>query len=132
MLTIIGAINNVAGIGGGGLEISFTMLFFVMTTKEAISLSSFAIMCSSLARFVQTFNWKHPEKDACIIDYSIATVMMPTVLLGSFIGAFLNVILPPLIIVICLTVLLFGMSIQSAIKSVEMYRKESKQIHIKM
>jgi uncharacterized membrane protein YfcA len=51
-LTLVGAINNVAGIGGGGLEISFTMLFFVMTTKEAISLSSFAIICSSFARFI--------------------------------------------------------------------------------
>jgi uncharacterized membrane protein YfcA len=118
MLTVVGAINNVAGIGGGGLEISFTMLFFVMTTKEAICLSSFAIICSSMARYIQTFTFKHPEKDSCIIDYNIATVMMPTVLLGSFIGAFLNIILPTLIILIFLTVLLLAMSAQSWLKYV--------------
>lgn len=111
VLTVVGALNNVAGIGGGGLEISFTMLFFVMTTKEAICLSSFAIICSSFARFVQTFRDKHPEKDSCIIDYNIATIMMPAVLLGSFAGAFLNVILPTLIILICLTLLLLSMSV---------------------
>lgn len=110
-MTIIGALNNVAGIGGGGLEISFTMLFFVMSTKEAISLSSFAIICSSLARYVQTIKWKHPEKDAVVIDYNIAAVMMPTVLVGSFVGAFLNVIMPTIIIIIVLTLVLWCMAI---------------------
>ena len=128
VLTIIGAINSVAGVGGGGIEISFTMLFFVMTTKEAIGLSSFAIICSCLARYLQTLKWKHPEKDAVVIDYNIATIMMPTVLIGSFIGAFLNVALPVIVIIVCLTGLLWAMAVQSLIKFLQIYRKESAKI----
>lgn len=105
--------------------IPFTMLLYVMTTKEAICLTSFALICTSLARFLQTFNDGHPEKDACVIDYNIATVMMPAVLLGSFIGAFLNIIMPTLIILIALTVILFAMAIQAGIKYVQIYRKET-------
>lgn len=56
---------------------------------------------------------------------------MPAVLLGSFVGAFLNVILPTLIILICLTVLLLSMSVQSWIKYSQIYKKENLMINQK-
>lgn len=97
LLTITAAVNNVAGIGGGGMMIPLTIAFFMMRTKEAIAVQSFAIIINSFARFLQTLKDKHPEKDSCIIDYNLATIMMPTLLIGSFVGAFFNVILPSLI-----------------------------------
>ena len=105
LLTLTAAINNVAGIGGGGMMIPLTIAFFMMRTKEAIAVQSFAIITNSLARFFQTLRDKHPDKDACIIDYNLATVMMPTLLIGSFIGAFFNVMLPSLILIILLTIM---------------------------
>jgi hypothetical protein len=42
---------------------------------------------------------RHPEKKTNVaLDYSLASVMMPTVLMGSFIGVIFNIMLPDMII----------------------------------
>lgn len=109
------------------MVIPMIMFFFHMTTKESIAVSSFAIVASCLASFFQTFKLKHPEKDACIIDYNLASIMMPTVIVGSFIGAFLNVIMPSLVITITMCLLHLILSVQSGIKFVHIYKKENAQ-----
>ena len=53
----------------------------------------------------------HPEKDATVIDYGIVIVMMPTVLVGSFIGVIINVLLPSLVLSIVLTLFLLFLSL---------------------
>ena len=70
----------------------------------------------------------HPEKkEVVVIDYTIASVMMPTVLAGSFIGVTFNTILPDLLIQIILALLLFFLTIQAGLKAKEIYRKENKK-----
>lgn len=41
-----------------------------------------------------------------MIDYGIVIVMMPLVLVGSFVGVLVNIILPPIILSSILTVIL--------------------------
>ena len=48
----------------------------------------------------------HPQKDAIVIDYGLAIVMLPTVLMGSFFGVLINITFPPIILQIVLTLLL--------------------------
>ena len=52
--------------------------------------------------------------------------MMPTVLMGSFIGVWFNIMLPDMIIQIILALLLFFLTFQAATKAMEVYRKENK------
>lgn len=78
------------GIGGGGVVVPFTMSFFGMTTKEAIAISGFSIFCSALVRYIYQFKDHHPEKDAVIIDYGLATIMLPSVMMGSMLGVLAN------------------------------------------
>jgi len=127
-LIIFMAISNVSGIGGGGVIISLIMYFYTFPTKEATSISSFAILASSLARFILQIREKHPQKDAVIIDYGIATVMMPTVLIGSFIGAFINVTFPAIALTIVLTIVLLFLGGYSIVKARESYMKETEEI----
>jgi hypothetical protein len=105
------ALCNIAGIGGGGVVIPFCMTFFVFDTKSAISLSGFTILCSSVMRFFFNFRQKHPEKDQVVIDYNIATVMLPTVITGSMLGVLINVITPSFILLLLLTCLLLGLAV---------------------
>lgn len=88
----------VAGIGGGGVVVLLILVFFNFDTRKSIAISGFSILTCSVARFIYMINEKHPEKDAVAIDYGLATVMQPTVLIGSFLGVFVNVMLPPLIL----------------------------------
>lgn len=98
VLSVAIALSNMGGIGGGGVVVPFTMSFFGMTTKEAIAISGFSIFCSAFARYFFQFNDRHPEKDSVIIDYGLATIMLPSVMMGSMLGVLANQALPGLIL----------------------------------
>lgn len=119
-------LSNVGGIGGGGVAIPLVMVFFNFSMKPAIAISSFSIMCSTLARFFFNFNESHPEKPGCTsIDYGMTNVMMPLILVGSLTGAYVYVAFPDLVLQIILTILLFILMAESGRKFIETYKKES-------
>lgn len=63
-----------------------------------------------------------------MIDYGIVIVMMPLVLVGSFTGVLLNIMLPPIILSSILTVVLVLLTAQSLFKGVQIYNKETRLI----
>ena len=87
-----------AGIGGSAVEIPLFEAFFDFNSKIATSLSGFCIMLCAIVRFIMHFSKKHPQKDSIVIDYGIAIIMLPTVLFGSFVGNYMNLTFPSLII----------------------------------
>ena len=108
--------------------IPIIMALFMFTTKEAIAISGFTILCGAVARFIMTVNQKHPEKDATVIDYGIVIVMMPLVLVGSFVGVLVNLTLPGLVLSLMLTIILVALTLQSWYKAHQIYAKETKQL----
>lgn len=67
-------------------------------------------------RYFLTASKRHPEKKTCVaLDYGLATVMMPTVLMGSFLGVWFNIMLPDIAIQIILALLLFFLTFQAAL-----------------
>ena len=75
---------TVAGIGGGGVTSSLLMAFFYFDTKNAIAISTLSILICSAMRYVYNINARHPvKKEQNMIDYGIASVMMPLTLAGS-------------------------------------------------
>ena len=84
VFSLIMALSNVAGIGGGGVAIPIIMAMFGFTTKPAIAISSFSIFLTTLVRFVLNFRERHPEKaNVVVIDYDLVAIMMPTTLAGA-------------------------------------------------
>ena len=118
VLTILIALANVGGVGGGGLIIPVIMAFFSFDMKDAIAISGFTIFAGSVARFIYGYNSRHPDKDATVIDYGIVIVMMPLVLVGSFIGVLVNIMLPPILLSFFLTVVLILLTTQSLLKGI--------------
>ena len=59
-----------------------------------------------------------------LLDYSLASVMMPTTLAGSQFGSFFFIIFPSLYIQVLLTLLLGLLGWQSARKAMELHEKE--------
>lgn len=121
-------LSTMGGIGGGGAVVPFTMMFFSFTTKEAIAISGFSIFICSLARYIYTYSDKHPEKDAVIIDYGLASIMLPAVMMGSMVGVLANVMLPSLVLQTSLTLLLIFLTIQSGGKARQIYTKENAKL----
>ena len=84
VFSIVMALANIAGIGGGGIAIPILIAFFFFTTKTAIAISSFSIFLTTFARFIMNFKEKHPDKaNVVVIDYDLVTIMMPTNLAGA-------------------------------------------------
>ena len=105
------AMANMSGIGGGGIIVSLLMAFFSFETKEAIPLSGFTILIGAVTRFVVNLGQMHPNGHSVSIDYSIASVMLPTVLIGSLIGVYVNMLFPSPILLTILTIVLLLLSI---------------------
>ena len=54
--------------------------------------------------------------------------MMPLVLVGSFVGVLVNIMLPPVLLSLFLTVILLGLTAQSYFKGKQMFNKETFEI----
>lgn len=125
-LVISIALCNAAGIGGGEIIVAVLIVFFEFSTKSSAVLSNVWIFTASFARFVLNYKQKHPEKKATSVDYDIVTLMLPVVLLGSFVGVQLNIIVPNAVLLLILMLLLIFLSIKTTIKGVRMFREETK------
>lgn len=127
VLTVMIALAVISGIGGGGIVVPLLMIFYNMDTKEAVAVSGFTILLGSLVRYGTTVKQRHPDKDATTIEYGISNLMLPTVLVGSITGVFLNQILPEIILQVLLCLVLAFLTWMSAGKAKSIYKKESKE-----
>jgi len=100
VLTVLMALAVMSGIGGGGIIVPLLMVFYKLSTKEAIAISGFTILTGSITRYAITTGDRHPDpnKDATCIEYGLANVMLPTVLVGSISGVIFNLLLPALVL----------------------------------
>lgn len=87
VLALLMGLCNVAGIGGGPIDVPLLMGFFFFGTKEAVALSNMVILFGAVTRYIYGLNERHPDKPHCVmIDYSVATVMMALSLAGNLLG----------------------------------------------
>jgi uncharacterized membrane protein YfcA len=83
------------------------MTFFHFKTKEAIAISSFTILISAVARFIYCINERNPKKPfVVLVDYGLASVMMPATLAGAQVGVIFFYHMPAIVIESLLTLLL--------------------------
>ena len=93
------ALCTVAGIGGGGVANSMLIYFFKFETKPAVAISSFSILVCTTMRFFYNFRVRHPERPHVnVLDYGLASIMMPTTLAGSQIGGYILLMFPSYLI----------------------------------
>ena len=82
----------------------------------------------SVARFLHSYDKRHPTKDATLIDYGIVIVMMPLYLLGSYIGVLVNLMLPPILLSLSLMVVLQLLTFQLYSKGKKKYAEETQEL----
>jgi len=125
------ALCTVAGIGGGGVANSMLIYFFKFETKPAVAISSFSILVCTTMRFFYNFRTKNPDKGKShmnVLDYGLASIMMPTTLAGSEICGYVLLVFPSLYIQAMLTVLLAFLTYQTTKKGLQIHRKEVAEI----
>jgi len=70
-------------------------------------------------RYYSVLSKKHPEKKTTVaLDYSLVSIMMPTVLVGSFLGVWFNIMMPDFVIQMLLTLLLFFLTFKVSLNGI--------------
>jgi len=120
-----GALCAGGGIGGGAFYLSAFMLVCGFDAHFAVPLSKITIFGVAIGGLVVLLPQRHPlSSRRPLIDFDMALVLEPTVMLGTVIGVFLNVVSPTWLIVVCLAVLFTITSYRTIKKGVNLYRKE--------
>jgi len=132
-LAIIGLMLAAGGgIGGGGILVPIYCLVMGFSPKHAIPLSNITVFGGSVANTILNVRKRHPLGDRPLVDWDLILVMEPLTIAGALIGAFLNKVLPELLLTVLLVILLSFTSWSTLKKAIKMYRKETAQFNKQM
>uniref|UniRef100_A0A7N0V1P0 Sulfite exporter TauE/SafE family protein n=1 Tax=Kalanchoe fedtschenkoi TaxID=63787 RepID=A0A7N0V1P0_KALFE len=129
LATVIGFLGSgfgtVGGVGGGGIFVPMLTLLLGFDTKSAAALSKCMIMGASASSFWYNLRVPHPTREVPIIDYDLALLFQPMLMLGITIGVALSVVFPYWLITVLIIILFAGTSSRSFMKGIEMWKEES-------
>ena len=128
LLGILVALASSGGIGGGEVIVPTIKIFFVFSQHDAVPLAQACIFMAALTRFILNYTDKHPYRDAVAIDYNVAMVLLPCIVIGSSIGLYFHHILPELVESILLVILLLLTAVKSWIKATKTWKDETEAI----
>ncbi|KAJ9181476.1 hypothetical protein P3X46_009603 [Hevea brasiliensis] len=129
LATVIGflgsACGTVGGVGGGGIFVPMLTLIVGFDTKSAAAISKCMIMGASASSVWYNLRVPHPTKEVPIIDYDLALLFQPMLMLGITIGVSLSVVFPYWLITVLIIILFLGTSSRSVFKGIEMWKEET-------
>ncbi|OAY75671.1 uncharacterized protein LOC109718373 [Ananas comosus] len=127
--TVIGFLGSgfgtVGGVGGGGIFVPMLNLVVGFDTKSAAALSKCMIMGASASSVWYNLQVSHPTKEVPIIDYNLALLFQPMLMLGITIGVELSVIFPYWLITVLTIILFMGTSSRSFFRGIQMWKQET-------
>lgn len=127
--TVIGffgaAFGSVGGVGGGGIFVPMLTLIIGFDPKSSTAISKCMITGAAAATVYYNIKLRHPTLDLPIIDYDLALLFQPMLVLGISIGVAFNVIFADWMITVLLIILFIGMSTKAFFKGVETWKKET-------
>ncbi|EPS70854.1 hypothetical protein M569_03904, partial [Genlisea aurea] len=126
MIGFLGAaFGSVGGVGGGGIFVPMLTLIIGFDAKSATAISKCMVMGAAVSTVHYNLKLRHPTLDMPIIDYDLAVLIQPMLMLGISIGVTFNVIFPDWMVTVLLIVLFIGTSTRSFLKGVETWKKET-------
>ncbi|KAK9148801.1 hypothetical protein Scep_007558 [Stephania cephalantha] len=127
--TIIGflgaAFGSVGGVGGGGIFVPMLTLIIGFDPKSSTAISKCMIMGAAGATVYYNLKLRHPTLDLPIIDYDLALLIQPMLMLGISIGVAFNVIFADWMVTVLLIFLFIGTSTKAFFKGVETWKTET-------
>ncbi|ESQ52288.1 hypothetical protein EUTSA_v10016620mg [Eutrema salsugineum] len=119
------ACGTVGGVGGGGIFVPMLTLILGFDTKSAAAISKCMIMGASASSVWYNVRVRHPTKEVPILDYDLALLFQPMLLLGITVGVSLSVVFPYWLITVLIIILFVGTSARSFFKGIEMWKEET-------
>ncbi|CAN1814166.1 Sulfite exporter TauE/SafE family protein 3 [Linum perenne] len=127
--TIVGffgaAFGSVGGVGGGGIFVPMLTLIIGFDPKSSTAISKCMIMGAAGSTVYYNLRLRHPTIDMPLIDYDLALLFQPMLMLGISIGVAFNVIFADWMVTVLLIILFVGTSTKALCKGIETWKKET-------
>ncbi|XP_065867309.1 sulfite exporter TauE/SafE family protein 3-like [Euphorbia lathyris] len=119
------AFGSVGGVGGGGIFVPMFTLIIGFDAKSSTAISECMVTGVAASTVYYNLKLRHPTLDMPIIDYDLALLFQPVMILGISVGVMLNAILADWMITVLLIILFAASSTESFLKGVETWKKET-------
>ncbi|KAI3938200.1 hypothetical protein MKW92_000756 [Papaver armeniacum] len=119
------ALGSVGGVGGGGIFVPMLTLIIGFDAKSAAPISKCMIMGAAVSTVYFNLKRRHPTSNMPIIDYNLALLIQPMLMLGISIGVAFSVIFADWMVTLLLIILFVGTSTMALFKGVENWKKET-------
>ncbi|PKI67839.1 hypothetical protein CRG98_011738 [Punica granatum] len=119
------AFGSVGGVGGGGIFVPMLNLIIGFDAKSSTAISKCMIMGAAASTVYYNLNLRHPTLDLPIIDYDLALLFQPMLVLGISIGVAFNVVFADWMITVLLIILFLVTSTKAFMKGAETWKKET-------
>ncbi|KAJ0006745.1 hypothetical protein Pint_29777 [Pistacia integerrima] len=119
------AFGSVGGVGGGGIYVPMLTLIIGFDAKSSTAISKFMITGAAASTVYYNLKLRHPTLDMPIIDYDLALLFQPMLVLGISIGVAFNVIFADWMITVLLIILFLGTSTKAFFRGLETWKKET-------
>lgn len=119
------AFGSVGGVGGGGIFVPMLTLIIGFDSKSSTAISKCMIMGAAASTVHYNLKQRHPTLDMPVIDYDLALLFQPVLVLGISIGVAFNVIFADWMITVLLIILFLFTSTKAFLKGVDAWKKET-------
>ncbi|XVE82639.1 hypothetical protein DITRI_Ditri16bG0022300 [Diplodiscus trichospermus] len=127
--TIVGflgaALGSVGGVGGGGIFVPMLTLIIGFDPKSSTAISKCMIMGAAGSTVYYNLRLRHPTLEMPLIDYDLALLFQPMLMLGISIGVALNVMFADWMVTVLLIILFIGTSTKALFKGIDTWKKET-------
>lgn len=127
MVTVVGALSTAAGAGGGALFMPLFNSLLEFSVKDSAATSQAIIIGGAIAGASFALFQTHPQHpDKPLIQFDLALVLIPSLLLGTSIGVILNHMIPVWLITDGLVCFLSYLTCKTTAVGLKLYRIECK------
>ncbi|KAK8717554.1 hypothetical protein V6N13_044816 [Hibiscus sabdariffa] len=119
------ALGSVGGVGGGGIFVPMLSLIIGFDPKSSTAISKCMIMGAAGSTVYYNLKLRHPTLEMPLIDYDLALLFQPMLMLGISIGVAFNVMFADWMVTVLLIILFIGTSTKALFKGIDTWKKET-------
>lgn len=119
---VAASVSSAGGVGGGSLFLPILNLVAGLSLKRAATYSSFMVTGGAASNVLYNLLW---NRGRVLIDYDIALLFQPCLLLGVSIGVVCNVMFPEWLITALFSLFLAFCTVKTCRAGVKIWRSES-------
>ncbi|PON67679.1 Transmembrane protein TauE-like [Parasponia andersonii] len=119
------ALGSVGGVGGGGIFVPMLTLIVGFDPKSSTAISKCMIMGAAGSTVYYNLRLRHPTLEMPLIDYDLALLFQPMLMLGISIGVAFNVMFADWMVTVLLIILFLGTSAKALLKGIDTWKKET-------